>query len=86
MRGLADKDRLELQAETDKQDKYLDIVGDALGDLTRAARVSPLQGCFYRISPGFFRSSHPSLCQACGHADRHVSAPIKSSLSWQRVT
>ena len=35
----ADKDRLELQTETDKQDRYLDIVGDALGDLTRAARV-----------------------------------------------
>ena len=38
----AEKDRDELAIETEKQDRYLDIVGDALGDLTRAAKVGML--------------------------------------------
>ena len=36
---LADKDKDELALETAKQDRYLDIVGEALGDLTRAAKA-----------------------------------------------
>ena len=41
--GCAEADRAELAAETDKQDQYLDVIGEALGNLTRAAKVCVAQ-------------------------------------------